>query len=222
HKLATCLRPHVKLQRIDHSLLGSIAFNNAATALGGATGSTGLGFASLLLGIPQSFSRGYYIQLPIEFQDRYGFYFQDEWRIHPQLTLTLGLRWEYYSPTYSEGSGRDVNFNFESNAMNFASVGAINKYAGVQPDYHDFAPRFGRAWSVNSKTVVRIGYGRSFAINTGGANFGTYCCQWPIGSQQSLSAPTLYTGVFPLEQGPPSGQSTNGITIPNSGALIPA
>ena len=216
------LRPHVKLQRIDKSLRGAMAFNNAASALGGATGNTGLGFATFLLGIPQSFSRGYYLQLPIEFQDRDGLYVQDEWRILPNLTLTLGLRWEYYSPTYSDGSGREVNFNFATSAMNFASVGPINKFAGVQPDYHDFAPRLGLAWSINPKTVFRIGYGRSFAINTGGANFGTYCCQWPIGSQQSIAAPTLYTGVFPLEQGPPSGQSTNGVTIPSSGALMTA
>jgi len=216
------LRPHVKLQRIDKSLRGALSFNNAATALGGATGNTGLGFASLLLGIPQSFSRGYYIQLPIEFQDRNGLYVQDEWRILSNLTLTLGLRWEYYSPTYSDGSGREVNFNLGTAQMNFANMGSFNKYAGVQPDYHDFAPRFGLAYSFDSKTVFRIGYGRSFAINTGGANFGTYCCQWPIGSQQSVSAPTLYTGVFPLSQGPPSGDSTNGVTIPSSGALAPA
>jgi hypothetical protein len=216
------LRPHVKLQRIDKSLRGAFTFSNIATALGGATGTTGLGFASFLLGISQSFSRGYYQQLPIEFQDRDGLYVQDQWRVRPNLTLTLGLRWEYYSPTYSDGSAREVNFNLDAAQMNFANVGPFNKYAGVQPDYHDFAPRFGLAYSINPKTVFRIGYGRSFAINTGGANFGTYCCQWPIGSQQSLTAPTLYTGVFPLTQGPPSGQSTNGVTIPSNGALPPA
>src|SRR5260370_7626498 len=101
--------------------------------------------------------------------------------------------------------------------MTFANVGPFNKYAGVQPDYHDFAPRFGLAYSVNPKTVFRIGYGRSFAINTGGANFGTYCCQWPLGSQQSISSPTLYTGAFPLSHGPPTRTSTTHYTNPTTG-----
>jgi len=216
------LRPHAKLQRIDKSLRGSFTFSNLATASATATGTSGLGFASLLLGIAQSYSRGYYSQLPIEFQDRDGLYFQDEWRVRPNLTLTLGLRWDYYSPTYSQGVGREVNFDFATAQMVFANSGSWNKYAGVQPDYHDFAPRFGFAYTLKPKTVFRIGYGRSYAINTGGANFGTYCCQWPIGSQQSLTASTLYTGVFPLSQGPPSGSTTNGYTIPSSGSLTPA
>ena len=65
--------------------------------------------------------------------------------------------------------------------MVFAGIGPYNKYAGVQPRYDDFGPRVGLAYSITSNTVLRMGYGRSFSIYAYGANFGTYCCQWPIG-----------------------------------------
>lgn len=214
------LRPKVKLQRIDKSLRGAFGFARTGTASADIPGANnGLGFATFLLGWSRSFSRGAYIRLPMEFQDRHGVYFQDQWRVHPKLTLTLGMRWEYFSPTYSEDSGREVNFDFATAQMVFANLGGINKYAGVDPNYKGFAPRVGLAYTISPKTVLRIGYGRSYAINTGGANFGTYCCQWPIGDNQALSSSTLYTRLFPLSQGPPDPSITTLITIPSSGRL---
>ena len=214
------LRPKVKLERIDKSLRGAFNFARQGTASGDITsGNNGLGFATFLLGWDRTFSRGAYITLPIEYQDRHGAYFQDQWRVHPKLTLTLGLRWEYFSPTYSDGSGREVNVDFKTAEMVFANLGSINKYAGVNPAYKDFAPRLGLAYTISPKTVFRMGYGRSYAVNTGGANFGTYCCQWPIGSNQSLNSSTLYNQLFPLSQGPPDA-STALVAIPSSGRLL--
>jgi hypothetical protein len=217
-KFGADLRPKVKLQRIDKSLRGQFSFNRFATASADVTGLSGLGFASFLLGGPWQFTRGAYIRLPIEFQDRHGLYFQDQWRVSRKLTLTLGLRWEYFSPTYSEGDGNEVNFDFNTAQMVFAGLGGLNKYA-VEPDYNNFAPRIGLAYTIDSKTVFRAGFGRSFAINRYGANFGTYCCQWPIGDNQDLRGATLYTPVFPLSQGPPDPSITTLIPIPESGRL---
>jgi outer membrane receptor protein involved in Fe transport len=61
----------------------------------------------------------------------WGFFAQDQWRINPKLTVNLGLRWDY-----------------ESGLAEF-----------VKPDYGDWQPRVGIAWSPNSKTVVRAGFG---------------------------------------------------------------
>ena len=44
--------------------------------------------------------------------------------------------------------------------------------------------------------MLRAGYGRSYAINSGGAKFGTYCCQWPIGNNQAINSTTNYTRIF--------------------------
>lgn len=212
------LRPKVSLQRIDKSLRGSFSFNQFPTASADVSGSSGIGFASFLLGQANNFSRGAYLRLPQEYQDRYALYAQDLWRVNKKLALTFGVRWEYYSPTYSSGTGGEVNFNPATAQMEFAGLGGISKYAGVQPDYKGFGPRLGIAYSVTPKTVFRIGYGRSYFINRYGANFGTYCCQWPIGSNQSIVAPTNYTSIFSLEQGPPSASTIN-VVVPSNGLL---
>jgi len=212
------LRPKVKLQRIDKSFRGSFNFSRFGTASADATGVTGVAFASFLLGHARSYTRGTYLTLPIEFQDRHGFYIQDQWRITPKLALTLGLRWEYFSPTYSEDKGREVNFDLATAEMVFANLGSINKFAGVQPEYNDFGPRLGIAYTLTPRTVIRAGYGRSYAINRFGANFGTYCCQWPVGDNQAINAATLYSRIFPLSQGPPD-PSSGAVRIPESGRL---
>jgi hypothetical protein len=210
------LRPHSSLQRIDKSFRGSFNFSRFGTASADLPGVTGIGFASFLLGYSNSYSRGTYIQLPIEFQDRYGLYVQDQWRVSSRLSLNFGMRWEYYSPTYSDGQGREANFDFATANMVLASLGDINKYAGVNPRFNNFAPRFGLAYTLSAKTVLRAGYGRSYAINSGGANFGTYCCQWPIGNNQAINSTTNYTRIFPLSQGPPPVQN---VSIPTNGIL---
>jgi outer membrane receptor protein involved in Fe transport len=61
----------------------------------------------------------------------WGFFAQDQWRLTPKLTLNFGLRWDY-----------------ESGLAEF-----------VKPDYGNWQPRIGLAWSPDSKTVVRAGFG---------------------------------------------------------------
>ena len=114
---------HARLQRIDKSFRGSFNFSRFATASADLPGTTGIGFASFLLGQSNSYSRGTYIQLPIEFQDRYGLYVQDQWRVSSKLSLNFGMRWEYYSPTYSDDQGREANFDFATGNMVLASLG---------------------------------------------------------------------------------------------------
>jgi len=210
------LRPRASLQRIDRSVRGVFNFTRFGTASGDLASTTGLGFASFLLGHANAYVRGTYSQLPQEYQDRNGAFFQDQWRITQKLSLNLGMRWEYYSPTYSSGEGREANFDFATGNMVLASLGNVSKYANVKPRYNNFAPRFGLAYTINPKMVLRAGYGRSYAINAGGANFGTYCCQWPIVSNQAFNSTTNYTQIFPLSQGPPAVQN---VAIPRNGVL---
>ncbi len=61
----------------------------------------------------------------------WGLFFQDQWRITPKLTLNYGLRWD-----------------FESGLGDF-----------VKPDYNEWQPRVGLAYSPDSKTVLRAGFG---------------------------------------------------------------
>jgi len=140
---------------------------------------TGYDFADFLLGFPQTTSVQYG-------QDNYHFhgnywdlYVQDEWKMRGNLTLNLGVRYEYVSPL-TEENNRIANLDLSPAVLNPALgtpavvevlPGQIAPYSGslpdslVRPDRKNFAPRVGFAWKPFSKTVIRGGYGINY--NTG-------------------------------------------------------
>ncbi len=103
-----------------------------------------------------------------EHQRQYAAFAQDEWKVTPRLTLTLGLRYEYTSP---ETDKRGFSFSIIPGAQ---SQEFVNSPTGLVypgdpgaprgwyfPDYKDFAPRVGFAWDPlgNGKTSLRGGFG---------------------------------------------------------------
>ncbi len=109
----------------------------------------------------------------------YAFYGQDDWKITPHLTLSLGLRYELFSPI-GEGFGRQSNFDFDTLTLvipkgpnqdaplppNFATAfpnvtvqrGQVSQYL-IPWDKTNFGPRLGIAYNWKEKTVFRLGYG---------------------------------------------------------------
>src|SRR5215813_215193 len=110
--------------------------------------------------------------------DQYNFYFQDEWKVRPNLTLNYGARWEYNPPANTSpnenvfvASTPIVGNPFTGNPITF--VKAKHWYEGSFAGA--IGPRFGLAWSPNfksgpmrflfgdnSKSVIRLGYGIAF------------------------------------------------------------
>ena len=131
---------------------------------------TGLDFADFLLGLPQQ-STVQYGAGQETFQGRsWDLFAQDDWRIRDNLTLNLGLRYEYYSP-FAEAYDRlvtlDVNSDFTAAVP--VQAGQVGPFTGafpatiVQPDRNNFAPRIGIAWRPKPGTVVRTGYGINYS-----------------------------------------------------------
>jgi len=72
--------------------------NNANTDPAGVTGSTGSGLASIIMGIPNDGNIPYNLAI-YETYPYYAAFVQDDWKIHPRLTLNLGMRWDFeHSP----------------------------------------------------------------------------------------------------------------------------
>jgi hypothetical protein len=132
---------------------GGVYTNDLSTANGGN------GLADLLLGIPdaneQDFLQGLY---PTRYWDL-GAFVQDDFRIRPNLTINLGVRYNIASPA----NGRVGNFDL-NRAIVVTSYGQNSvSHAGVQFDKNDWAPRIGLAWSVQRNTVVRSAFGMFYS-----------------------------------------------------------
>lgn len=126
--------------------------------------------ASLLTGAPEfSFNSVQSIDPGFRFFEPSGF-FQDDIKVTPRLTVNVGIRYDIPYPR-TEHLDKYRGFDrFVPNPQAGGRLGAIAGAAGqggvsspykglIKPDYSDLGPRFGFAYSVNSKTVVRGGYG---------------------------------------------------------------
>ena len=88
-------------------------------------------------------------------------YAQDDWRALSNLTLNIGLRYEFTTPVW-ESSNELSNFNPATQQLTLATPGSLYNRGLVNPNWLNFAPRFGFSYSVNPKTVIRGGFGIGF------------------------------------------------------------
>ncbi len=173
----------------DANRAGQLSFNQLATAN---AGSGGLDWATLLLGEVTSFNR--YVSTSIdaaERQKRWFFYGQDTWRITPKLTLKYGLRWEIYFPETVNGKDKGGFADLTTGTIRVAGEGPFGTNGNIDNTFKAFAPRLGVAYQINPKTVVRMGYGRSFDIGVFGSIFGhTVSQNLPVLVNQAIQSVT--------------------------------
>jgi len=136
---------------------GSFSFNGVFTQNPGGRTGTGNPFADFLLGYPDVASIGTNVRAGIRVRN-YSSFIQDDWKATSKLTLNIGLRYEYTTPVI-EVANRMANFDIAANRVALAKDGGIRDRALAIPDRNNFAPRFGLAFQMNPKTVLRTGYG---------------------------------------------------------------
>jgi outer membrane receptor protein involved in Fe transport len=101
-------------------------------------------------------------------QWRDGIFAQDDFKINPKLTLNIGVRWEFDQPIY-EVNNKMANLNMQTLAIEYAGQNG-NSRALYDADYTQFQPRFGFAYQLQPRFVVRGGYGISSYLEGTGAN----------------------------------------------------
>jgi hypothetical protein len=122
---------------------------------------TGNDIADLLLGYPVAFRATTVPEIDYR-QEVYAAFVQSDWKLRPDLTLNLGLRYEYGTPYYGNGENPNVNFDLATGQLVVADGG--DKYL-VDADRNNFGPRLGVAWQPwPDRLVVRGGAGVFYSI----------------------------------------------------------
>jgi outer membrane receptor protein involved in Fe transport len=199
----------------DSNRTGVYNFTDSNTSNGGVGG---VGLASFLLGDVRSVSR--YVSTSTnaaERQWRTFYYGEDSWRFTPKLTINLGLRWEIYFPEYVNAKGNGGFTNIVQGVDRVAGFGPYGLNGNIGNDWHAFAPRVGIAYQLREKTVIRMGYGRSYDMGVFGSNFGHAVTQnLPVLAAQFQQNTNQYLPSFTLSAGPPTFTFP---VVPSSGQL---
>ena len=142
------IRHHQDNATTDNDPYGQLSFTGSET---------GNAAADYILGIPASLITPEGVPLSASRQWRDFFYFQDNWRVTPNLTLNLGMQYALWVPPHD-----DLN---TSRILNFSTSPPTTEPL-PDPLWHvshkDFSPRVGFAYSLSHGTVVRGAYGITF------------------------------------------------------------
>jgi Carboxypeptidase regulatory-like domain/TonB-dependent Receptor Plug Domain len=221
---------HIWMQVQDSNpLYGSFTYGKgysacpatAGTACNNPTAAADTYWADLLFGTTSNYALATYFRAHL-LQTMDSVYAQDDWKIKPNLTLNLGLRWEYGSP-YSEANNNLSNFDPATVSMltltpGFTGANGINTYSGsgvygktlVNPSLGDYAPRVGFAWAATPSIAVRGGFGTSYVHYTRAGSGDILPINAPNALFVSVTQPSTATaaGYRTVDQGYPAGLAT--------------
>ena len=205
----------------DYTGFASSAFDSKGRPIAG----TGYDFADFLLGFPYSTSRRFGSSDTYLRNKSFNIFVQDNWKVRPNLTLNLGLRYEYLQPFYEEFN-RIVTLDVAPGFREVAQVFPDQEgpYSGRFPrsllftDKNNFGPRIGIAWKpkASSHWVFRAGYGLFYNPSVYPYVYSQLVGQPPFAVSQSLL--TTLSNPLTLQNGFPVDPN---VTILNTYAIDP-
>ena len=182
YKFGGEMRIDIFTDRNSRGAQGVLAFSSAQTglpatqalSLPGGTG-VGLNYASFMMGLANTASVNA-LQDPQWRKTSWGFYVQDTWKITRKLTVDYGLRWDYeqpgreiwnragtlgFSTPNPSAGGRPGGMIYDGNGPGRCNCNLAPAYTKA------VGPRLGAAYQIDSKTVIRGGWGISYGNVTG-------------------------------------------------------
>jgi hypothetical protein len=144
---------------------GAFEFNGYVTSnnvQGASAPSWPNSWADFLFGLPSGTGKARALFNPTALRwSQWASYVQDHWQLTPNLTLTLGVRWEYYPFGYSD-NGRGLRYlDLNTGNVLIGGYGNTPRGDGIDVGYGRFLPRVGAAYRLTPSMVIRAGYGQS-------------------------------------------------------------
>ncbi|RXH57465.1 TonB-dependent receptor [Granulicella sibirica] len=171
---------------------------------------TGDAWADFLTDQASSYGQGSYTDEWGQRQWRDALFFQDDWKVTPNLTINLGLRWEWDQPLY-EVNNKQTNINLTTGAIQYAGLNG-NSRALYNDFWNGYMPRLGFAFSpseLKGKFVIRGGYGITNFLEGTGANL-----------RLPLNPPFFTDASGNHVDGQPYFQDSNGFPLPTDVATF--
>ena len=218
---------YIKMQQNDGGFgrqSGYLTFNCGGTSLPGTwysdgcaagSGNPGFGAASFLLGLVTSGEADVYAATNADRIGSHAVYFQDDFKVSPKLTLNMGLRWDFLRPTVSahnQMSWMDPNAtNPQYNIKGAVVFASDDRRTGAEEYKKAFGPRFGLAYAISDKTVLRSSYGILYSTtgahrsHRGGGYLQGFNSVNLLGADASTGSPGLVPA-FTLSAGWPSSR----------------
>jgi hypothetical protein len=179
---------------------GLISFQGGATALsGGASPNQYNSYAAFLMGLTGNVQKGIQYILMTTREWQMGWYARDRWQVTRNLTVNLGLRYEYYPLMTRAGKGIE-RLDPETNLVYLGGRGNQPDNVGITVSHKLFAPRLGIAYRLQDKTVIRTGYGLNYdPLPFSRPLRGFY----PLTINFNLNAPNSFVPLGTVDQGIP-------------------
>ncbi len=140
---------------------GEIHFSGGTTNHPSQTSRTANSYASALLGLVNRYNKSIqYLEMSTR-EWQLAWYVQDRWQASRNLTLNLGLRYEYY-PLINRGERGIERWDPYTNTVYMGGLGNVPFNNGITVSKKLFAPRVGFAYRIGDKNVIRAGYGITY------------------------------------------------------------
>ena len=237
----------VDLRRIRDALLqeqtfsprGLYTFNDGQTARNCAAGDASPGcpakggtsttsfannFASFLLDVPGQAGRDLATFFPNYRAWQFFTFAQDKWLVTPKLSADLGVRWEFYPAATPVAKGGFSNYNPANNTLIVSGIGSNPDDLGIATHYKDFAPRLGLAYRLKESTVLRAGFGISYAPFPDNS----YAYNFPVRANNAFNPAVVTYGPAVLSDGVTPATFENGFpplslpVVPSNGVITSA
>lgn len=148
---------------VPNGTYGQFTFNGSLS---------GFPYADFLLGLPFTSSRVDPLVDRRRRSNELGLFIDDTWKVNSRLTLTLGVRWDYFGAASYDDK---LQYNWDPTTGNIVIpeevsgkisplyptnlIRVVGGDAVIKPERRNFAPRLGAGYRINDKTVLRGGYG---------------------------------------------------------------